>query len=88
MESSETRYALSGDVHVAYRVFGDGPFDLVFASGLDFPSVEFHDQSIGPGFEELTQRMRVIRFDKRGTGHPTASAACPRSKSGWTMCAL
>src|SRR5262249_4889196 len=68
VERCETRYALSGDVHVAYRVFGEGPFDLVFASGLDFPSVEFHDQSIGPGFEELTQRMRVIRFDKRGTG--------------------
>lgn len=68
MESSDTRYAQSGDVHIAYRVFGEGPFDLVFASGLDFPSVEFHDQSIGAGFEELTQRMRVIRFDKRGTG--------------------
>jgi pimeloyl-ACP methyl ester carboxylesterase len=68
MESSDTRYAQSGDVHVAYRVFGEGPFDLVFASGLDFPSVEFHDHAIGSGFDELTRRMRVIRFDKRGTG--------------------
>ncbi len=68
MESSDTRYARSGDVHVAYRVFGEGPFDLVFASGLDFPSVEFHDHAIGSGFDELTERMRVIRFDKRGTG--------------------
>jgi pimeloyl-ACP methyl ester carboxylesterase len=68
VESSDTRYAQSGDVHVAYRVFGAGPFDLVFASGLDFPSVEFHDESIGSGFDELTRRMRVIRFDKRGTG--------------------
>jgi class 3 adenylate cyclase len=68
MDDSDTRYAQSGDVHVAYRVFGAGPFDLVVASGLDFPSVEFHDQSIGSGFDELTQRMRVIRFDKRGTG--------------------
>jgi pimeloyl-ACP methyl ester carboxylesterase len=68
VEDSDTRYALSDDVHVAYRVFGEGPFDLVFASGLEFPSVEFHDQSIGSGFDELTRRMRVIRFDKRGTG--------------------
>jgi len=68
VKSSDTRYALSGDVHIAYRVFGEGPFDLVFASGLDFPSVEFHDQSIGAGFDELTRCMRVIRFDKRGTG--------------------
>jgi class 3 adenylate cyclase len=65
---SDTRYTQSGDVHVAYRVFGEGPFDLVFASGLDYPSVEFHDQAIGAGFDELTRRMRVIRFDKRGTG--------------------
>ena len=62
MESSDTRYAQSGDVHLAYRLFGAGPFDLVFASGLDFPSVEFHAQSIGSGFDHLTQRMRVIRF--------------------------
>jgi class 3 adenylate cyclase len=35
---------------------------------MDFPSVEFHDHAIGDGFDELTRRMRVIRFDKRGTG--------------------
>ena len=29
----ETRYALSGDVHIAYQVTGDGPFDLVFVPG-------------------------------------------------------
>jgi class 3 adenylate cyclase len=68
VESAETRYARSGDVHIAYRVFGEGPFDLVFASGLDFPSVEFHDHAVGAGFDEMTRRMRVIRFDKRGTG--------------------
>src|SRR5262245_35379046 len=66
--TSETRYARSGDVHVAYRVFGTGPPDAVFAMGLDFPSVEFNDHAIGSGFDELTERMRVIRFDKRGTG--------------------
>jgi hypothetical protein len=35
---------------------------------MDFPSVEFHEQLIGAGFDQLTARMRVIRFDKRGTG--------------------
>jgi class 3 adenylate cyclase len=68
VERSDTRYARSGDVHVAYRVFGEGPFDLVFASGMDFPSVEFHDHAAGSDFSELTDRMRVVRFDKRGTG--------------------
>ncbi len=68
MEASGTRYALSGDAHIAFRVFGEGPFDLVFASGLEYPSIEFHDHAIGAGFDELTRRMRVLRFDKRGTG--------------------
>jgi hypothetical protein len=27
----ETRYAKSGDVHIAYQVFGDGPINLVIA---------------------------------------------------------
>ena len=27
----ETRYAKSGDVHIAYQVFGEGPINLVLA---------------------------------------------------------
>jgi pimeloyl-ACP methyl ester carboxylesterase len=68
VDSSDTRYTRSSDVYVAYRVFGEGPFDLVFAMGMDFPSLEFHDHAAGSDFNELTDRMRVIRFDKRGTG--------------------
>ena len=30
----ETRYAKSGDVHIAYQVMGDGPLDLVFVPGF------------------------------------------------------
>jgi hypothetical protein len=30
----KTRYAKSGDVHIAYQVIGDGPFDLVFVPGF------------------------------------------------------
>ena len=30
----ETRYARSGDVAIAYRVFGDGPFDVVYHPGV------------------------------------------------------
>jgi hypothetical protein len=29
----ETHYAKSGDVHVAYQVFGEGSLDLVFVQG-------------------------------------------------------
>ncbi|MGZ4335569.1 MAG: hypothetical protein ACXVRJ_15030 [Gaiellaceae bacterium] len=29
----ETRYAKSGDVSMAYKVLGDGPFDLIWTPG-------------------------------------------------------
>jgi pimeloyl-ACP methyl ester carboxylesterase len=66
----EARYTKSGDLHIAYRVEGDGPFDIVFvppwAWTLDGPA------AIQPDFraaiEELGSLGRVIQFDKRGTG--------------------
>jgi len=30
----QVRYAKNGQVHIAYQVLGDGPFDLVFAAGF------------------------------------------------------
>ena len=30
----EIRYAKSGDVHIAYQVFGDGSVDLVYIPGF------------------------------------------------------
>jgi len=29
-----TRYAKSGDVHIAFQVFGDGPADLILIPGF------------------------------------------------------
>ena len=39
MDPAETRYARSGDVRIACQVFGDGPFDLVFASVFSRTSI-------------------------------------------------
>ena len=69
MERSETRYAQSGDVAIAYRVFGDGPVDLVETPGA-YSNVELlWDQ---PMFARWCERVcsfaRLIVFDKRGTG--------------------
>ena len=30
---AETKYAKSGNVHIAYRIFGDGPRDIVVVPG-------------------------------------------------------
>jgi class 3 adenylate cyclase len=66
---SETRYAMSGDVSIAYRVIGDGAIDIVFVHG--FVS-HLEVQAENPGdrafFERLAELGRVIRFDRRGTG--------------------
>ena len=65
----ETRYAKSGDVHIAYQVTGNGPFDLVWVPG--FVSHLEADWDIPARvriFERLGSFCRLIRFDKRGTG--------------------
>ena len=65
----ETRYAKSGDVHIAYQVIGEGPIDLVFVPGF-VSHVEANWQSLyrEKFFRRLSLFSRLILFDKRGTG--------------------
>jgi class 3 adenylate cyclase/esterase/lipase len=67
---SETRYARSGDVSIAYRIVGEGPFDIVFVPGSG-SHVELAWELPAPirtWYERLGSFARVIHFDKRGTG--------------------
>src|SRR5439155_5602295 len=66
---AEVRYArASGDVDIAYTVFGEGQFDLVVVMGfvthldLEWQFPWFQD------IRALGQACRVLVFDKRGTG--------------------
>ena len=65
----ETRYALSGDVNVAYQVMGEGPIDIAMVPGV-VSHVEFQHEL--PGYTAFLRRLatfaRVIAFDKRGQG--------------------
>ena len=65
----ETRYARSEDAYVAFQVFGDGPFDLLFignwASNID---VMWDHPSMARFLERLGRFARVVCFDKRGVG--------------------
>jgi len=65
----ETRYALSGDVRVAYQVMGDARRDLVLAPGF-VSNLELAWEY--PPYERFMRRLasfaRVIVFDKRGSG--------------------
>jgi len=64
-----TRYAMSGDLHIAYQIFGDGPFDLVYAPGfISHVEMNWELAYWRNIFERLARFSRVIVFDKRGTG--------------------
>jgi hypothetical protein len=60
--------AASGDLRIAYQVFGDGPLDLVivpgFVSNVDLMA---DSPSFGPMFERLGRMARYVIFDQRGT---------------------
>ena len=64
-----TRYARSGDVHIAYQVFGSGPLDLVLIPGY-FTHVElvWEHEPAARLLERLSSFARVITFDRRGAG--------------------
>jgi pimeloyl-ACP methyl ester carboxylesterase len=68
-QAPRTRYALSGDAHIAYQVFGEGDLDLVFVPGF-VSNIEHYWEM--PQVPDLLGRLasfaRVVIFDKRGTG--------------------
>lgn len=65
----DTRYAKSGDVHIAYQVFGEGPLNVVFAPPA-FTNVEhwWDEPDVSRWLLRLASYARVVMFDKRGTG--------------------
>jgi pimeloyl-ACP methyl ester carboxylesterase/DNA-binding CsgD family transcriptional regulator len=64
----ETRYARSGDVHIAFQVIGDGPVDLVFVMGWVSNVEQFWEGPSARFLRRLASFSRLIIFDKRGTG--------------------
>ena len=66
---SETRFARSGELHIAYQVLGDGPLDLVYSPGwVSHVELAFEDPLQGRFLRRLASFARLICFDKRGTG--------------------
>jgi class 3 adenylate cyclase len=63
------RYAKAGDVHIAYRVFGDGPRDIIMIPGTTSHVELFWDFPPNAHMlKRLSSFARVIVFDKRGQG--------------------
>jgi len=77
---SETRYALNGDLRVAYRASPEGPRDIVFVSNW-YTNCEVFPElpSLQGWVEAMTSLGRLIFFDQPGTGasDPITSGAPP-----------
>jgi pimeloyl-ACP methyl ester carboxylesterase len=75
---SETRYANSAGVHIAYQLVGDGPLDVLFVMGW-VTNMDYFWQE--PGFARFLRRLasfsRLIMVDKRGTGLSDRVAGLP-----------
>lgn len=72
------RYTKSGDVHIAYQVYGSGPINLVVTPGT-ITHLEYYWKSPGMRrwLEGLGRFARVVIFDKRGTGMSDRDAGIP-----------
>ena len=65
----ETRYARSGDLHIAYQVVGEGPIDLVYVPSWISQVEHYWEEPVVAGyFERLASFSRLIMFDRRGSG--------------------
>jgi class 3 adenylate cyclase len=64
-----TSYARSGDAHIAYQVYGDGPLDLILVWGtMSHVELFWEDPLCAHFLEQLASFSRLILFDKRGCG--------------------
>ena len=74
----DTRYAKSGDIHIAYQLVGSGPPDLVVVPGFVSHVERLWDEPRGQRFlHRLASFCRVLIFDKRGTGLSDRVATIP-----------
>jgi class 3 adenylate cyclase len=64
-----TRYAKSGDLHIAYAVTGDGPLDLVYVpTWISQLEHLWEEPRIERFFSRISSFARLIQFDRRGSG--------------------
>ena len=65
-----TRYTERGGAQIAYQVVGNGPVDVVHCAGLVANCDHVRDVAGSDRvLQELVKYVRLILFDRRGTGH-------------------
>jgi class 3 adenylate cyclase len=69
LTTSGTRYARSGNADIAYRVYGDGPVDIVLSYDWGTHLEALAEQPLFEAFVQALARFsRVLWFDMRGIG--------------------
>ncbi len=65
----EIRYTRSGRVSIAYQEIGEGPIDLVLVPGwISNLELAWEEPRMAGFLRRLASMVRLIMFDKRGTG--------------------
>ena len=74
----DIRYAVNGDVHLAYQVVGDGPPDILFIWG-PYSNIEviWEHPPARRNLERFASIGRLIQFDRRGTGLSDRAVSLP-----------
>jgi class 3 adenylate cyclase len=69
MQPGPTRYAKSGDYHLAYSVTGEGPRDILYVpTWLSQIEHLWESPKVNHFFERSAHIGRLIMFDRRGSG--------------------
>jgi class 3 adenylate cyclase len=74
----ETKYARSGDLHIAYQVLGDGQFDVVQSPGwISHMEHQWEQPLLAHFLRRPAEYARELLFDKRGTGLSDRTTGVP-----------
>jgi class 3 adenylate cyclase/pimeloyl-ACP methyl ester carboxylesterase len=79
-----TRYARSGDVHIAYQTLGEGPRDIVFVAPMQTNVETMWDwPPMARYLRSLSEMGRLVLFDAIGTGLSDPLPELSNSLDSW-----
>lgn len=68
MDVPETKYAKSGDLHIAYQIFGSGPVTVTVPPLISSVELVWEQELCRRALEYCAQHVTMVQFDKRGIG--------------------
>ena len=68
MQVPEVRYARSGDLRLAYQLWGDGPPLMIIPDLISNCEITWEHESYRRTYEHVGKHMTCVYFDKRGIG--------------------